>query len=214
MRCWFHTDSNIIPHRFAVKIGLYCNRGRSRMSAFTESIAAVLDSVVSQANAHIVFMPAYNVPHENDISVSEEIAAKLQSGSYSMLSINDPKLYKAVTGHLSVMLCGRMHPAILAAGMGTPVVGLSYNQKFSGMFELLGQGSRCLPMSDFVRNSETARLGSMLRAATGNPPYSDRTQRRWSGVRSSLSMRSPALHPFSRPRIQFHEHKPTDRSSG
>jgi polysaccharide pyruvyl transferase WcaK-like protein len=101
--------------------------------------------------------------------VSEEIAAKLQSGSYSMLSINDPKLYKAVTGHLSVMLCGRMHPAILAAGMGTPVVGLSYNQKFSGMFELLGQGSRCLPMSDFVRNSETARLGSMLREAIRQP---------------------------------------------
>jgi polysaccharide pyruvyl transferase WcaK-like protein len=114
-------------------------------------------------------MPTYNVRHENDAAVCEEIAAGLQPGSHSTLRIDDPKLYKAVTGQLSVMLSGRMHPAILAAGQGTPVVGLAYNQKFFGMFSLIGQQSRCISMTDFVAGDEKARLAAMLTEAIRDP---------------------------------------------
>ena len=168
-RRWFHTRSNLIPHKYAAKIGFGRSRGQATMSVFVSAVAEVLDALVVHSNAHIVFMPTYNVPHENDAAVCEEIASRLQPGSHSSLRIDDPKLYKAVTGQLSVMLCGRMHPAILAAGQGTPVVGLAYNQKFFGMFSLIGQRARCMSMTDFVANGENARLAAMLREAIRSP---------------------------------------------
>src|SRR5690606_18630647 len=139
------------------------NRGSAEMSVLVGRLAAVLNELVAHANAHIVFMPTYNVRHENDAAVCESIAGKLSGGSSTLLRLDDPKEYKAVTAHLCLMLCGRMHPAILAAGVGTPVVGLAYNQKFFGMFSLLGQEARCLSASDFVRKDETRRLAEMLR---------------------------------------------------
>lgn len=169
VRRWFHTNSNFIPHKHVTRLGLHRNRGKPMMSAFTKYIATALDDVADHLDAHIVFMPTYNVQHENDASVCEAIAERMRSDSFSMLSVDDPKLYKAITGLLSVMLCGRMHPAILAAGQGTPIVGLAYNQKSFGMFSLLGQGARCISMADLVRHEETARLVAMLREAIHQP---------------------------------------------
>jgi polysaccharide pyruvyl transferase WcaK-like protein len=169
LRRWFHTRSNLVPHKYAARLGFGRTRGQAMMSAFTNSVAGVLTDLVTQTNAHILFMPTYNVRHENDAAVCREIAGKLPPGSHSSLCIDDPKLYKAVAGQLSVMLCGRMHPAILAAGQGTPVVGLAYNQKFFGMFSLIGQQARCLSMTDFVTNDESARLTAMLREAIDRP---------------------------------------------
>jgi polysaccharide pyruvyl transferase WcaK-like protein len=163
LRRWFHTNSNLIPHAYATKVGLARHRGSAKMSEFNALTATVLNDLVSQADAHVVFMPTYNVRDQNDVAVCETVAAQMPSGSYTMLELDDPKLYKAVAGLLSVMLCGRMHPAILAAGQGVPVVGLSYNQKFYGTFSLLGQGARCISMTEFVENTDTARLGAMLR---------------------------------------------------
>jgi polysaccharide pyruvyl transferase WcaK-like protein len=169
VRRWFHTNSNLIPHTYAVKVGLNRNRGSAKMWEFNELTAAVLTEVVSHAGAHVVFMPTYNVRHENDAAVCEKIASKMPGGSSTILDLDDPKLYKAVTGLLSVMLCGRMHPAILAAGQGIPIVGLSYNQKFPGTFSMLGHGTRCLSMTEFVDNRDTARLSAMLREAIRRP---------------------------------------------
>jgi polysaccharide pyruvyl transferase WcaK-like protein len=169
VRRWFHTNSNFIPHTYAVKVGLNRNRGSAKMGEFSEYTATVLNDVVSQAGAHVLFMPTYNVRHENDTAVCAGIASKMPDGSSTILNLDDPKLYKAVTGLLSVMLCGRMHPAILAAGQGIPIVGLSYNQKFFGTFSMLGHGARCLSMTEFVHNRETARLSAMLREAIRRP---------------------------------------------
>ena len=123
VRRWFHTRSNVIPHKYAVRLGLDRRRGRREMSAFINNVAASLDRVAEQTGAHIVFMPTYNVGHENDLGVCEAISIAMESRRHSILMLDDPTLYKTVTGLLSVMLCGRMHPAILAAGQGTPVVG-------------------------------------------------------------------------------------------
>lgn len=163
-RC-FHTRSNLVPHKYASKIGLYRNRGTSQMAALTRTLSAVLKDLVSHRNAHIVFMPTYNVMHENDAAVCNAVAGELPPGSHSTLRIDDPKLYKGVAGLMSVMLCGRMHPAILAAGQGTPVIGLAYNQKFFGMFSLIGQEERCIPVTDLVSGDESGRLASLLRDA-------------------------------------------------
>ena len=63
------------------------------------------------------------------------------------------------------MLGGRMHPTILAASAGTNVVGLSYNQKFSGFFGLLGLPEKVIGLEDFVGRDQTGTLYGLLAEA-------------------------------------------------
>jgi polysaccharide pyruvyl transferase WcaK-like protein len=63
-----------------------------------------------------------------------------------------------------------MHPTILAAAVGTPVVGLAYNQKFFGFFDLIDARDRVLDVVDFVRREQVAALVGMLDAAIREQP--------------------------------------------
>lgn len=169
VRRWFHTDSNLVPHKYATRVGLYRNRGRTMMAAFIDSTARALNDVMETSDLHVVFMPTYNVDHENDAAVCEAIGAKLRPGSYTVVKFDDPAMYKAATGLMSVMLCGRMHPAILAASQGTPVVGMAYNQKFHGMFSMLAQNARCLCMAEFTLREDVALLAGILKESLQHP---------------------------------------------
>ncbi len=169
VRRWFHKSSSLIPYKYALKLGLQKNRGQKEMSAFVELAATALDEVIERTKAHVVFMPTYNVEQEADVRVCQAVASRMKSENKTILQFDDPCLYKAVTGLLSVMLCGRMHPAILAAGQGTPVVGLAYNPKFFGMFSLIEQENRCLSMDEFVQNELHVDLANMLVATIQEP---------------------------------------------
>ncbi|MCP5091796.1 MAG: hypothetical protein GY949_12825 [Gammaproteobacteria bacterium] len=169
VRRWFHKSSSLIPYKYALKLGLQKNRGQNEMSTFVELAAAALDDVIERTKAHVVFMPTYNVVHEADIEVCQAVESRMTSGNKTILQLDDPRLYKAVTSLLSVMLCGRMHPAILAAGLGTPIVGLAYNQKFFGTFSMLEQEDHCMSISDFVGNESSSQLSEMLVAALTEP---------------------------------------------
>ena len=56
---------------------------------------------------------------------------------------------------------------MFAASAGTPVVGLAYNPKFAGWFELLGCPDRVLDATSFVRGGLVDQLEAMLNAALG-----------------------------------------------
>jgi polysaccharide pyruvyl transferase WcaK-like protein len=58
-----------------------------------------------------------------------------------------------------------MHPTIFAAAAGTPVVGLAYNPKFMGLFELLGKSEAVLDVATFVDEQQTRQLTDMIVAA-------------------------------------------------
>lgn len=169
VRRWFHKNSSLIPYKYASKFGLQKNRGRQKMSAFVRLAAKALDYVAEQTSAHIVFMPTYNIGHEADIDACKAVASQMCSRNCSFLLLDDPQLYKAVTGLFDAMLCGRMHPAILAAGQRTPIVGLAYNQKFLGTFSMLEQEDRCISISDFVDDESSSQLSQMLLAALAEP---------------------------------------------
>jgi polysaccharide pyruvyl transferase WcaK-like protein len=169
LRRWFHKNSSLVPHKHAARLGLAVNRGAKEMARFTGNVAAVLDAVAARTGCHVVFMPTYNVAHEDDRAVCDAVAAKMRSASVSMLELDDPKLYAAVAGLLAAMLAGRMHAAILAAARGTPIVGIAYNPKFRGMLELLGQPDRCLPIETFAEDRQPERAIAMLSEAVDAP---------------------------------------------
>ena len=171
----FHTDANIIPHKYAVKYRLRKIPGEEQMRVNTELTAAALDTMAAEHEAYILFLPTYTAPHENDVDICRRVWEQMQTQRHACLVIDDPRLYKSVCRELSVMLGGRMHAAILAAGAGTPVVGLGYNPKFAGMFELLGRDAQCLSLEKFVAGSDPGPLAAQLNEAiiTSNDSAAD-----------------------------------------
>ncbi|KPJ69816.1 hypothetical protein AMJ44_02250 [candidate division WOR-1 bacterium DG_54_3] len=165
IRRWFHHSPTLIPHKHAVKYHLRKIPGKEKYDRMTSLLAEVFDRMADECRAHILFMPTYNVAHEADYRTCEEVIEKMKSSRKSLIRITDPRLYKAVTGYLSVMLGGRMHPSIFSASMDTPIVGLSYNQKFFGFFHLLGLQDKIITVEDFVHKEMTNELVTLLSEA-------------------------------------------------
>ena len=146
LRKWFHSRGGFIPSRLRLAMGMRNDSGRAAMSGLLVQLAAALTPVARRLGASLLLLPTYTATYENDSEICEAFARLASDCEVRIASIDDPALYKAVTGRLSVMVSSRMHPLILAAGMGTPVVGLAYNGKFEGMFDMLGIPRRMIWM--------------------------------------------------------------------
>jgi polysaccharide pyruvyl transferase WcaK-like protein len=113
---------------------------------------------VRRLDAAVLLMPTYNVAHEDDAQVCGQLMERLADVRVELALIDDPTLYKSVAGHLTLMLSARMHPLILAAGMGVPIVALAYNGKFAALFELLRLPPRLIALDDFAVAPQARRL--------------------------------------------------------
>jgi polysaccharide pyruvyl transferase WcaK-like protein len=174
-RRWFHLRSHFIPHKYAHRYRLRPIPGAAEVRELVALLAAVLDRLVAEHGAHIVFLPTYNLVHEGDDAISAQIAERMRERAASLVRIDDPRVYKRVTQRLSVMLAGRMHAAILAAAGGTPVIGLSYNQKFQGFLKLIDPQAVAVDIREFVANKAVADFATRLEALLGiRDPYAER----------------------------------------
>jgi len=159
LRRWFHRRGGFIPHR--LRAGWVANRGTRELDSLLDQLAGALSQVARRLDASVLFLPTYNVAHEADYEICWKLRARLDNTHAALALVNDPALYKSVTGHLSLMLSARMHPLILAASMGTPLVGLAYNGKFAALFDLLELPRRLVWLDDFVTADQSERLESL-----------------------------------------------------
>jgi polysaccharide pyruvyl transferase WcaK-like protein len=174
-RRWFHLRSHFIPHKYAYRYRLRPIPGARELRELVTLLAAVLDRLVVEHGAHVVFLPTYNLVHEGDDAIATQIAERMRERAASLVRIQDPRVYKRVAQHLSVMLAGRMHAAILAAGSGTPVIGLAYNQKFQGFLRLIDPRAVTIGIEEFVANKAVADFAARLTASLGiRDPYTER----------------------------------------
>lgn len=165
IRKGFQQTRSYIPHKYARKYKLRMIPGAGKRKKMVVLIARALNRMIAEQGVHVVFMPTYNVPHEGDKQVCQEIIAEMHTDQASLLKLDDAKLYMAVASRLSLMIGGRMHPAILASTTGVPVVGLSYNQKFSGFFEHLGIPDNIIDINGFVEYEQIDKLLSLTAKA-------------------------------------------------
>jgi polysaccharide pyruvyl transferase WcaK-like protein len=131
------------------KAGIQLRRDHSRNESLLDTIAGVLTPLARRLDASVLLLPSYIVAHEADDVACGSLAHRLERLDVRIARITDPHLYKAVLGHASLLISSRMHPLILAAAMGTPFVGLSFNKKFDGVFDLLNMHTQLLPLDDF-----------------------------------------------------------------
>ncbi len=164
MRRWFHhVEGAWIPHKYAQKYHLRSIPSSAKYDEMLVLLAKTLDRVIDKTQCHIVFLPTYNTTHEaDDLTCQAIIEAMLHGTETSLLNIEDPALYKGVTRELDGMFASRMHPLIFAASEGTPILGMSYNQKFDGFFSLIDAEESLIHISDFVKDATVENLYSKL----------------------------------------------------
>jgi polysaccharide pyruvyl transferase CsaB len=161
-RRWFPPRPRLVPQRVTARFRKPSFRQSARL---VELLARTLDNLVRKHDAYIVFLPSYTLAHEGDDQLCRMLMDALPPGKSGLLLINSPTEYRAACGGLDVLVGGRMHPTILAAAAGTPVIGLSYNPKFEGFFELLGQRGSVLDVQSFVRDGRTEQLTALIEDA-------------------------------------------------
>lgn len=165
LRGWFHRRGGFLPQKLRARVALDRNHGKRDMHACLQQISRALSALSEELGARVLLMPSYDAPQEADVRVCRQLAAMMPHRVTSLALIHDPRLYKAVCGRLTLMISARMHPLILAAGMGVPGVGLGYNGKFGGFFDMLGGTERLIGLDAFRDGDQVDQLLSLTRAA-------------------------------------------------
>jgi polysaccharide pyruvyl transferase WcaK-like protein len=176
LRKWFHPRGGFIPSRLRIALGLSTDSGRIALRELLTRLAAAIAPIAAEMHASILLLPTYSAPYENDVEVCRTFASLLPDCDIRLACISDPALYKAVTGRLRVLISSRMHPLILAAGMGTPIVGLAYNGKFEGMFDMLQMPRQMLWLEQIAADLPL-RLASLVHAALADVGLRERASR-------------------------------------
>jgi len=153
LRRWFHRLGGFVPHRIRSSLGMDRGSGQEQMSALALDLANAVSSLARRMDASVLLMPSYNVSHEADVRECERLQRHMPDVETRIALLDDPALYKAVAGQTRLMISARMHPLILAASMGVPIVGLAYNGKFEGLFRLLGLKREVLWLNQFKQGS-------------------------------------------------------------
>lgn len=164
-RRWFPPRPRLVPQKLRARLGLKDDHAGDEGRRLISVLAGALDQLAAGHGARTVFLPTYRLAHEADDRVAEAIAGEMRGAPSTVLRLDDAALYKAVCAELSLLIAGRMHPAILAVAVGTPVLPLAYNPKFDGLFALLGQDGHVLPVADPVRAGDPADLAARAERA-------------------------------------------------
>lgn len=167
LRRWFHPLGGFMPHRVRAELGLRAPQADAQLAGFIARLGAAVRRIAMELGAEILLLPTYTVAHEADQSTGDLLRAAVPGLPIHDLIIDDPALYKAVTGRLRLLVSARMHPMIFGASMGVPIVGLAYNQKFAGLFQMLGLPERLTWLNDYLSQPEAtvSRFEAQVRHA-------------------------------------------------
>lgn len=114
------------------------DRDPLKIAALTSAMTGALDRLLAERPLSVMLINHDSRGQDGDDVCLEPVAEVLRS-KYpdAVLFPRDlPRAaqIKAVVGHVDGVVTGRMHLAIAALGMGTPVAALTYQDKFQGLF--------------------------------------------------------------------------------
>lgn len=146
IRRWYHARGGLLPNALKARFGIEPRRDHARFDGLLAVLSRALDALARKLDAEVLLLPGYNTSLEGDDAACEALRLRMPGTRVHVARVSEPRLYKALLGQSALVVSARMHPLILAAGMGVPFVGLSYNGKFDGLYELLGLEARSLPL--------------------------------------------------------------------
>jgi colanic acid/amylovoran biosynthesis protein len=116
------------------------------MKRYRDALAALTEHLVEKYNAQVTFISTCQGMEEywtNDARVAQTVVDVLPSKIRDSVSVNSEFHQPAVLANMlrdyDLVIATRMHMAILALGVGTPVLPIGYEFKMHELFEKLGQ---------------------------------------------------------------------------
>ena len=135
-------------------------------------LAHAADHVVEAWDATPVFLPGQRY-NDDDLETAASVVARMRAGERArvMSEIVDEGQYRAALGSVAAVVSSRLHPLILAATAGVPVVGVAITEKVRAFLVATGvAGQLASPWA-----SSRPQLCSAIDRALGEPePIGDR----------------------------------------
>jgi len=135
------------------------------MKQYCDALRALTTHLVEKQNAEVTYlstcqgMPEY---WTDDSRLAQTIVDGLSEGIRRSVSVNSgfhgPDALATILKDYDLVIATRMHMAILALGVGTPVLPIAYEFKMKELFERLGQGR-------WVQDIETISADGLINAA-------------------------------------------------
>lgn len=120
-------------------------RGPARQQAHARYLAAILDPLVGNRRAFLVFLPHSLEADGNDVVAAQHVIEQMKSSPTDSLILErdcDPRLLKAVIGRCDFLVGERTHSLIGAVSTGTPFVALT-NRADTRTHGIIGDMCRC-----------------------------------------------------------------------
>jgi colanic acid/amylovoran biosynthesis protein len=140
-----------VPNASWADIELYLEKLAATIAIIKERVPSVSVAVFPQVDVGGV---------DSDVPVSKRLVELI--GEDCAEYVNIPEMYGPeelieLYGQMDLFVASRMHSAIFALDAGVPAIGLGYQPKMRGTFELLGLGRYVLDVQAF-ESSELAKL--------------------------------------------------------
>lgn len=111
-------------------------------------IMRAIDGLASRFGRVVLMAMHFHGP-DSDVPIIREILAGVRSKNVIFLDRElTPDIAIALFRRARLMLAVRLHALLLSASMGTPIVGVAYEQKVSSLFDVLGVGEYCHNLFD------------------------------------------------------------------
>ncbi|NQU10441.1 polysaccharide pyruvyl transferase family protein [bacterium] len=139
---------------------------REAIDEYLVKLVAVCDRVHARHPLHVHIIPQVTVAFgDSDRGASEQLAAGLR-GRVASVTVIDADLpaaqLQAFYGQMQVFVGSRMHSTILAMLAGVPAIGLAYQPKTFGTYELLGLREFVFDIRAFTVDAVAACLLGMI----------------------------------------------------
>lgn len=111
-------------------------------------LASAIDSLAPRFD-RVVLMAMHYYGPDSDVPIIRDIARRTVASNLTVIDRElRPEVAIALFRHARLVLGVRLHALLLAASMGTPVVGIAYERKVTSLFERLEMSEYCVNLFD------------------------------------------------------------------
>jgi polysaccharide pyruvyl transferase WcaK-like protein len=164
--------------------------GAAYFARVRDWFATAADYVVERWDAEPVFLPLQHL-NDDDSVVEGAIIARMCHGDRARVldDLHDYQALQAALAGLDALVSGRLHPLILAAGAGVPLIGVELRPKVRAFLSALGLNECAL--SPWV--ARDADLRAALDRALGDPAAIQARLRAGMAAQAAVAARNPAI---------------------
>ncbi|MHB1352110.1 MAG: polysaccharide pyruvyl transferase family protein [Thiobacillus sp.] len=114
---------------------------KAGLAALVDHLAQQLGRAAEKRRLAYLLIPHDLRPQSGDVAILRMLAQTLRRDGFMhehYAAMARPDVIKRVVGQLDLVVTGRMHLAIAALGSGTPVMCVTYQDKFEGLYQHFG----------------------------------------------------------------------------